>query len=306
MKKLSILLSAVALTAMVFSGCKKTAKNDGETAWFEPENKQRSLMLDFTATWCTYCGLWGHPTFNAAETSIGDGALPFNVQGSSSELSAIQYKPNNDTPYYARHTADFSSKLTNVTVSGYPTLVVNNKSGYSSGSQATMVSDMNTFNAQAPVANINFGITKNANGFTAKTTTKFFKATSGEYYITMFITQNNIVHQQNVGGTYVPNYTHNNIIRAWPITNAKETTGTIAGLNKTFGDAIISGDIAAGKFVNTELTYYTDNKMTMIPTTFDVLTWNQNNTANMYVTALIWKKENTGTYTFVNGVRKPL
>ncbi len=305
MKKLSILLSAVAITAMVFSGCKKTAKNDGETAWFEPENKQRSLMLDFTATWCTYCGSWGHPTFNAAETSAGDAALPFAIQGSSSELSAIQYKPNNDTPYYARHLSDFSNNLNGITVGGYPTLCVNNKSGYGSGSQATMVNDINAFNAKAPVANINFGITKNANGFTAKTTTKFFQAASGEFFITMFITQNNIIHQQNVAGTYVPNYTHNNIIRAWPISNAKETTGTIAGLNKTFGDAIISGDIASGKFVNKELTFYTDNKMTMIPSTFDILTWNQNNTANLYVTALIWKKEN-GKYTFVNGVRKPL
>lgn len=310
MKKLSLLFTAVAITAIVFTGCKKkeTGPSGGsnETAWFEPEQKQRSLMFNFTATWCTYCGVWGHPTFHSAETSLGDNALPFAIQGGQSELSAVQYKPSNDTPYYARHLSEFTSSLQGITVGGYPTLCVNNKSGYAGGSQATMVNDANAFNSISPVANIEFGITKNATGFVAKTTTKFFKETNGEYYITMFITQNGINHRQNVGGTYQNSYTHDNIIRAYPITNAKETAGSLAGLNKTFGKAIISGSIAAGKFVNTELTYVADNKTTMMPSGWNVFMWDQNNTSNLFVTAIVWKKEDSGKFTFVNGVRKPI
>lgn len=305
-----MLFTAVALTAIVFTGCKKTETTDdnntGSGAWYEPEMKQRSLMLDFTATWCTYCGAWGHPTFNAAENSLGDNAVAFAVQGGSSELAAIQYKPNNDTPYYSRHLAEMTASLNNVTVGGYPTLVVNNKSGYGPNSQATMTNDATNFNANPVVANVNFGITKNANGFVAKTTVKFFKETSGDYHLTLFLTQNGIVHRQNVSGTYVFPYTHNNIIRAYPISNAKETAGSLAGMNKTFGNAIATGTIAAGTFVNTELTYIADNKTTMLPSSWNAFTWNQSNTANLFVTAIIWKKESNGKFTFVNAVRKPL
>lgn len=303
-----MLFTAVLITASVFSGCKK--KEEAPTAdggaWYEPEQKQRSLMMNFTATWCTYCGQWGHPTFHAAELSLGDNALPFNVQAAQSELAAVQYKPGNDTPYYARHMSELTTLINNVTVGGYPTLMVNNKGGYAGGSQATMAADANNFNANAPVANINFGITKNANGFVARTTTKFFKETSGDYHITMFITENGINHRQNVSGTYVSPYNHDNIIRAFPISNAKETAGSLAGLNKTFGNAIISGSISAGKFVNTELSFVADNKTTMLPSTFNSFMWNQSNTSNLYVTALIWKKEFNGKFTFVNGVRKAL
>ncbi|MCC6818202.1 MAG: Omp28-related outer membrane protein [Bacteroidia bacterium] len=308
MKNVSKLILAAIMVVTAFTACKKekTGGDDnggsGSTAWYEPENKQRSLLMDFTATWCTYCGAWGHPTFDAAVTSLGDNAIPFSVQGGSSELAAIQYKANNDTPFYARHLNDLQASLKNVTVSGYPTLVVNNKSGYGPNSNATMVSDANNLNAMPAVANINFGVTKNANGFNIKSTVKFFQATTGDYHVTFFITQNNIDHRQNVSGTYVSPYNHNNIIRAFPISNKVESFG----LNSTFGDAVISGDIASGKFVNVELNYVADNKSTMMPSGWNIFTWNQSNTANLYLTGIVWKKDSSGKFVFVNAVRKPL
>jgi hypothetical protein len=306
MKSITKLLSVALVAVLVLSGCKKTVETPAETPWFEAENQQRSLMLNFTATWCTYCGQWGHPAFHAAEDMLGDKALPFAVQASGSELIAYQYKPGNDTPYVSRHLPDFVSSLNGITVGGYPTLCVNNVGGYGPGSQNTMKDAATAFNANAPVANINFGISKTPMGFVAKTTTKFFKETSGDYYINMFITENGIINRQNVSGTYVDPYTHNDIIRAFPISNGKEGAGSLAGMNKTWGEPIATGNIAAGKFCNVELNFVADNKTTLLPATIRSFTWDQGNTANLYITALIWKKDASGKFTFVNGVRKPL
>lgn len=313
MKKLSLILSAVAIVVLVFSGCKKKPESPGtnnDGAWYQPEQKQRSLMLNFTATWCTYCGQWGHPAFHAAEEGMGDNALPFAIQAGSSELAAVQYKPGTDTPYYSRHLADMippTSSLLGITVSGYPTLCVNNKGGYGPNSQATMIADANAFNAKSPDANIDFGVTKNMTGLNIKSTTKFFNGVSGEYYVTFFITKNNISHRQNVSGTYVDPYIHNDVVMGFPITNAKETVGTVKGLNKTYGDAIITGDIAANKFVNLELNYVADTKTNLYPAGWIPFVWDMNSTQNLYVTGLVWKKDAaSGKYVFVNGVRKPL
>jgi len=305
MKNVSKLILATLFVATFFAGCKKEETNGGNSnsAWYEPENKQRSLLMDFTATWCTYCGAWGHPTFNAAETSLGDNAIAFSVQGGSSELAAIQYKQGNDTPFYALHLAELQTSLLNVSVSGYPTLCVNNKSGYGPNSNATMVNDANAFNNLGAVANVNFGVTKNATGFNIKSTLKFFKAATGDYHVTFFITENKINHRQNVSGTYVSPYEHNNIIRAFPISNKKNANT----LNSTFGDAVVTGDIAAGKFLNLEYNYTADNKSTMIPSGWNVFNWNQSNTSNLYLTGIVWKKDAaSGKYIFVNATRKAL
>jgi len=315
MKKLSLILSAVAIAVLVFSGCKKKTEtpgtnNGGDGAWYQPEQKQRSLLLNFTATWCTYCGQWGHPAFHAAEDGLGDNALPFAIQAGSSELAAVQYKPGTDTPYYARHLAEMTpptSSLLGITVSGYPTLCVNNTGGYGPGSQATMIADANSFNAKKADANIDFGVTKNMTGLNIRSTVRFFNASNGDYFVTFFITQNNISHRQNVSGTYVDPYTHNDVIRAFPITNAKETMGTVTGLNKTFGDAVISGDIASNKYVNLELNYTADNKSVMYPAGWVNFMWDMNSTQNLFITGLVWKKDvASGKFVFVNGVRKPL
>lgn len=313
MKKLSLILSAVAIAVLVFSGCKKKTDdpgNSGDGSWYQPEQKQRSLLLNFTATWCTYCGQWGHPAFHAAEDGLGDNALPFAVQAAQSELSAVQYKPGTDTPYYARHLADMTppaSLLQGINVGGYPTLCVNNKGGYGPGSQATMIADANTFNANKASANIDFGVTKSMTGLNIRSTVRFFDAANGEYYVTFFITQNNISHRQNVSGNYIDPYTHNDVIRAFPITNAKEMGGITAGLNKTFGDAIISGDITANKYVNLELNYTADNKSVMYPNGWVNFIWDMNSTQNLFITGLVWKKDlSSGKFVFVNGVRKPL
>ncbi len=308
MKKIK-LLTLVFATVILLTNCKKKETEPtgaGETAWFEPENKQRSLLLNYTATWCTYCGSWGHPTFKAALNGLNDNAFGIAIQASGSDLIAYQYKPNNDTPFVSRFLFDMISSINNVNVSGYPTLAVNNKSGYGGGAQNSMIADANSYNANAPIANINFGITKTATGFTAKTTTKFFKETSGDYYINMFVTENKINNKQNVGGTYVDPYEHNNIPRAYAISNAKEVGGQLNGMDKTFGNAIATGSIASGKFINTELSFTADNKNTMLNPVIKKFTWNKDNTENLFVTAIVWKKESNGKYTFINGVRKPL
>lgn len=306
MKYVSKLFLAALVLVTAFSSCKKTtpeSNGGGETAWYEPENKQRSLLMDFTATWCTYCGLWGHPTFNAAKTTLGDDAIALSVQGSQSELAAIQYKPSNDTPFYARHLSELQSSLLNVNVSGYPTLTVNNKSGYGQNSNATMVSDANNFNAQPAVANIDFGVTKNATGFNIKSTLKFFQATTGDYFVTFLITEDNIDHRQNVGGTYVSPYDHDNIPRAFPITNKVEASG----LNSTFGNAVASGNISAGHFVNLEYNYVADNKTVNTPNGWNIFMWNQSNTSNLKLNAIVWKKDAaSGKYIFVNAIRKSI
>ncbi|HEY1047523.1 MAG TPA: hypothetical protein VGF79_13845 [Bacteroidia bacterium] len=289
------------------AGCKRTevVTSENNLAWFEPEKKQRSLLMIFSATWCPHCGYWGLPTFKATEKLLGDDALALDVHGVNSELAAYQYKVGNDTPFYSKHVVGFGLNLENVEVSGLPSLCVNNKGGYTAGSEYTMADDARAFNAQSPTANINFGVIKNQNGFIVRSTTKFFKETSGEYYVSMFVTENNVANRQNIAGTYDASYIHDNVIRWWPISNGVITDGIDKGLSKTFGNPVVSGQIPAGKCINSEIAFTTLNKSTLLPSGANFRAWDQNSTKDLYLTAIIWKKSSSGKYIFVNGVRKP-
>src|SRR5688572_13510619 len=100
---------------MVLAGCKKDKTEDpgsgGGNNQVTVEEKQRSMFLDFTATWCGPCGQWGTPTMKGTISGNEDKVVAVAVHtppNQVSELVAFWAKsPSNDTAFVSPVFAEF-------------------------------------------------------------------------------------------------------------------------------------------------------------------------------------------------------
>lgn len=304
MKKLSLLALFVAVT-VAFSACKKDDDKEptGGGSGSSPvsvDQKQRSMFIDFTATWCGPCGKWGIPTFKQALSANGDDVVGFAVHATpnqTSDLVAYYVRPNNDTLFVSPLLGDILGGLNGLQLTGWPTLWLNDAKMSSSASAIN--SKITAKAAESPVAGVGVEVTPTANGFTARVGAKFFQATSGEYYTSVLITEDNITNRQNHSDPGQPAQyqvqTHDHITRGTAI-NSKEDRPN------TFGDAAIaSGSIESGKYVENSYTFTFPNfDFSSLPanTTLNKWTWKPENTN---VVVILWKKNGT-KYDFVNAV----
>ena len=233
-------------TALNFNAL--ATKDDGSC--LIPEVKHRSILLDFTATWCSPCGADGIPMFEAAIASNANEVVPMGCHNAD-EMS----NPTSE------------DILTYYNPSGIPTLVAGT---YFDVWGATMINNAiaNT-NAIAPIANATGIMTNSGSAITVKTQTKFFSATSGNYYLAIYFVENGLVYHQN-SATPDP-YTHKHVLR-----------GVAKG--SAFGDLIASGNITEGTLINKDFTYTAGAG------------WNM---ANVYIALVIWKSTGSN-WTFVN------
>ncbi|MEZ4804841.1 MAG: hypothetical protein R2852_05005 [Bacteroidia bacterium] len=64
MKKLILLCSAIVLTSVLYTSCKKKeVAPAGTETGVTVEEKNMSIVNKFTGTNCYYCGDWGWPMF---------------------------------------------------------------------------------------------------------------------------------------------------------------------------------------------------------------------------------------------------
>jgi len=225
-----------------------------------PES-QYSLFYKYTATWCGPCGGWGGPAFEEICTAQNGSMLAFTLQ-SSDDFS---------TP---RNTEIFDAFAAKWPYGGTPNFQCNNAILGTSYTGAT--SEIATKNATEPDAGIgihwSIGGGANAGKFNINVYTKFFKQVSGEYFAGVYILHKSIVKNQNVDGTYDPNYIHHHVM--------------MDHVTSVFGDPIAAGDIAAGSVKSLSFVYpYTE-----IP---DL------NLAKVEIVGIIWKK-NGATFDLVN------
>ena len=224
--------------------------NEDDGSCVVPEVKQRAIFFDFTATWCTYCGQWGIPNFE----------------------EVISTKPNEVVPLGCHDNDEMSNTISEAiatwyNLTGIPTLIVGNQA--KSSSVSTLLSYVSQTNSAAPIANAVGTMTVSGSTITLKTQTKFFTASSGEYYLASYFVENGLMYSQT-SATPDP-YNHKHVLR-----------GVAAG--DEHGVNIASGSIASGTVVNKDYTVTADPSWKM---------------ANVYVALVIWKKSGS-TWTFVN------
>ena len=300
------MLAMAGIIAFTISSCKKDSDNPDNSnnngnneVQIEVKKIQRSLFLDFTATWCPPCGKYGHPGFKGAlsDKNNEDKLVGLAIHASNSELPAYFNKPNNDTLFFSPVLGELNTSATPVT--GYPSLYVNGKKlALNNQVQQSAQNEINAVVNKEPVAGIGLKVTKKANGVDIKSKVKFFQETSGEFYLTILLSEDGITRRQMVGDVgastnyYDNNTIHEKILRHVNI-NTKNTNSPA-----TFGDnAIISGTVPLNKEINGDFTFEMPN-FQGVPASINNWVWNPNNTN---VVAILWKK-NGSKYDFVNTV----
>ncbi|MEI6766528.1 MAG: Omp28-related outer membrane protein [Bacteroidota bacterium] len=256
MRTTSIFLIAIAL---IFAGCKKkdisdnASQSDGSGTQgqnINPEQRQNALVLEYTATWCPYCGAWGHDSLTGITNHNGDRVVPVVCHVDDGLTS----------PCYNGLSANYPDDQ------GIPNFIIN-EDRFLYEYQPSI----NSVLQRTPVAQTNFIIKKSGQSINLTTQTKFFTAVSGaDYYLAMYALEDGIdgasgPYKQVIASSHpaVPNYKHNHTLRAASCNNS------------ALGAMIVCGTAASGTTINSEYTINCPSDCNM---------------ANMTVAAIIWKK----------------
>ncbi len=250
MKKLFILFFCIG--ALGVSSCKKDSPvspiNTVSTDY-------KGFVIEFTATWCPYCGTYGYPNWDPTFT-----AHPYKVTGISCHpadgLVNANY-PEGDTLESIYGCTGYPTAGVNATGNGYPS------DTYYNG----LLNPAITANAQAK-AGIGLKTTICGNTMTVDTKTVFFSDVSGKYNLAIYLTEDNLVYDQTTTTTSVLNAVHNHLFRG-------------AAGHKAMGTQIVSS--SASKGTQLDATYTVD-----IPS--DVV-----NRSNLHVVVVLFKMNANGT-----------
>jgi len=218
--------------------------------------EQRTLLTKITATWCTNCGAWGWDMFENL------------IEDNESKSVLIACHDSGDLV-----TTTGVDLVNNWSISGQPRFLANDENqGVSSGnmtSKRTEIKNLidNNF-ASMPLANAGIEVTMTDSELEIKTKTKFFQPSMGEYYLGVYILENDVVNNQASRGS---NAVHKKILR----------TGATDG---AFGELLMNGMIG----MNMEF-----------DRTFNIDLNTEWNVDNLEIVTIIWRKEND-KFQFVN------
>lgn len=235
-------------------------------AQYVPE-EQTPLMVKKTATWCNPCGTWGWELFGEIWDERESESVILEMHNSS---SSYLYAPA-ALDLYGFHESRSST----------PVFYVNtiNEVEYSSGggiftggTKTNVIDAIDSTRAASPVANAGISYSVNNGTLNIDTKTRFFQSASGEYYLGVYLAENDVEEQQNgISGTA----THKRIMRA-------SAESSIEGV------MLVDGTVSAGdEFTNTHQINLESG-------------WNSD---NLYVFTVIWKKENS-KFNYVNASKQ--
>jgi hypothetical protein len=226
--------------------------------------KQNSLFYKYTATWCGPCGEWGAPAFEEVVEAKKGQILAFTLQVSDDFTSNFNFpiQPVMDS-LSARYP-----------YTGTPNFVVNNTAVGTSYSNA--YSSIATNTAATPTAGVavqwTVGAGPNAGKLNINAYTQFFSATNGTYQMAVYVLYKKVVNEQNVDPNGMQNdFEHHHVL--------------IGAVNTPWGKEVGKGSIAADKVSHLSYVYEYPSNV---------------NVADLEVVAVLWKKNTSGSWDFVN------
>ncbi|MFO7722019.1 MAG: hypothetical protein R6V49_02245, partial [Bacteroidales bacterium] len=196
MKKILFLMIGLAI---MFGSCNKEDDDSNTDKGIVVKKEQWALAINYTATWCGYCGSWGAPLIK--ET----GALP--------RVVAIAPHASSDPMYNQSLYSGFTSERE--TGGGIPSFWVNDeKTG-----QNTTKSAAEAATALLPAAALGMKAEKVGTTYNVKVKAEWYTAGTGDYYLSVFLLEDGIDGSATSGaykqsGTSDPNYEHYFVLRA--------------------------------------------------------------------------------------------
>ena len=182
------------------------------------EEVQRSLITKRTATWCPNCGTWGWTLFEGLIEDNEDKAvlMAAHYDGNLAEAAAEEITDNFGGFYQPRFFLNEND--------------INGSSSNVSAKRAEVKAAVEAAFNESPVVNVGFAPTFADNKLTANAKVKFFQETSGEYYLGIYLLEDNVVgYQASIGN----NANHKKVFR-------------FSFTDETFGKLITGGSVAAG------------------------------------------------------------
>ncbi|MFN4914039.1 MAG: hypothetical protein ACK5FT_01850 [Sphingomonadales bacterium] len=290
MKKLLFVATAVALTMTVACKKKKTEDPSGEA--FNVENKQNTLVVYNTATWCGPCGVYGGPAFKGVLTNPDIVAIDLHTSGSS--LLTPVYSPGGAKKDTAM-IAPFAIYLYAQTKpNGYiPHFFANNTFlGNSEVTTASITSAANTFKAAAPSAGVAVKAAANGNTINIDYKAKAFSAGSGDYYLSLILCEKSVTATQSGAPGGVAD--HKNIVRSTAF-------GTAASPLDAFSPSPVLSNPTAGQEISGSKSFTWE--LPALATRYNAIKrWDLFTPANTMVAAILWKK-NGNAYEVVNAAK---
>lgn len=216
--------------------------------------EQKMLVTKITATWCPNCGTsaWDVKSNIVSDYASNMVFLSTHISGSSDLFSST-----------AR---DYATNLPNV--AGQPLFYLN-RQRFNTNSIENAVKEMVQHNStQTPLANTGVEMQLNGQVVEVKAKVQFFQPTEGEYYLSLFIIEDNVIANQSNRGS---NVAHRKVFR-----------GRVT--SETFGELITNGSIEADQTFNFRLNRAINSE------------WNPD---QLEIAAVIWQKVGD-TYEFVN------
>lgn len=234
-----------------------------------PVQKSVPIINKTTATWCGPCGQWGWDLF---QDIIDDNKPKAILMGTYGSTSSDMYNQTAGDFYN-----DFCSGA------GWPAFAVNgkNRTAYSSSggiyttttrTNCKTVSD--SFAATSPLASTGYTYKITGSTLTVTTKTKFWQATSGEYFVGVYVIEDGVMNTQvGQSGTVAHHY----VLR-----------GSISA-GASFGVSIVNGSVTSGQTFDKSFTY-------TLPAN-----WNK---SKLQVVTMIFKKSSGPGYDFINANNK--
>jgi hypothetical protein len=232
MKKLLLLAVVAASFAGIMQSCKPDSPDGGgSNASLTVTNKQRSLVVYTTATWCGPCGLYAMPEFKKLVSANDiDNIVPVDYHCfGNSRLVPMWTKPNNDSLFVAPWAGQLVTTFANYNASNgsvsVPSFWLNNSLIGGSNIKATDIEQSASQTNSYPVE-IGVAASASASGQTLniKYKLKAFAPEAGsEYYVSAFIVEKSVTAIQNVSGVGDVSTEHERVIRASAFSNASGT-----------------------------------------------------------------------------------
>jgi hypothetical protein len=275
MKKITILMSAVMIAAVLFTGCKKKEdepKKDGPVAVAGPAQVQNAVVFYFGGTWCPPCGSNGRPAKDAIKSQLSDRATIISCQLNQ---SASNKDPMNNPSANAVAGAFGASSLPTIFVGGAN---ANSIVPSTSAMSTNAVAAANTAKDKTAIAAVDATTSISGNTLTINTRTKFYADQTEEYYLAAHVLESGLfIIMLKVLISSENKNIHDNVLRV---------TATTSG----------TGDLLSG-----------NNKKDEVKTkTFTVTLNDAWKKENMQVALVLWRKNADGKFTICNGFHKKI